>query len=537
MSGKRIAFSILGTVKDFVGRKKDRWQRWRPNVALCYQDDLPIDELHLIHESRSSRLADKVILDINEISPQTKVVHHVTEFENPWDLEEVYAKLFDICDQHPFQPEKNEYLFHITTGTHIAQIVCFLLAESRIFPGKLIQTSPAKGDNKALGTYQVIDLNLSKYDKVAARFKQKQLQGTEFLKGGIATRNKAFNHMIDQIERVAIRSKASILLTGPTGAGKSQLAQRIFDLKHLRKQVEGSFVAVNCATLRGDNAMSALFGHVKGAFTGAQNKREGFLVSADCGVLFLDEIGELGLDEQAMLLHALENKSFYPVGADKEVCSDFQLIAGTNRDLQQQVSEGKFREDLLARINLWTYQLPGLADRREDIEPNIEFELRLFEAKENLRVEFNAEAKKAFLKFAMSPQSSWQGNFRDLNAAILRMSTLAEGGRIGVEDVSQEVSRLTQSWRNPEEKLNRVKLENYLNAEQLENLDRFEVEQLSYVIGVCQKHSSMAAAGRYLFNKSRESKSMVNDSSRLQKYLARYGLKWSDLNRFTWRST
>ena len=530
MTQKRVAFSILGTVKDFVGRKHDRWQRWRPNVALCYQSDLPINELHLIHETRAGRLAEKVSYDINEISPHTKIIHHITDFENPWDLEEVYSKLFDICDQHRFEPEKNEYIFHITTGTHIAQIVCFLLAESRIFPGKLIQTSPAKGENKAIGTHQVIDLNLSKYDKVAARFRQKQLQGTEFLKGGIATKNKAFNQMIDQIERVAIRSRAPILLTGPTGAGKSQLAKRIYELKQFRKNVEGQFVSVNCATLRGDNAMSALFGHVKGAFTGAQNKREGFLKNADQGVLFLDEIGELGLDEQAMLLHALESKSFYPVGADKEVNSDFQLIAGTNRNLQENVAKGAFREDLLARINLWTYQLPGLAERREDIEPNIDFELRLFEESENLRVEFNREARKAFLRFAHAPQSSWQGNFRDLNAAILRMSTLAEGARIGIKDVKQEIQRLSNSWNNSESSSDAIRLEEFVSSNTLENLDRFEVEQLAYVLDVCLKHPTMASAGRFLFDKSRKEKIKANDSSRLQKYLARYGLKWQDIS-------
>ena len=121
--------------------------------------------------------------------------------------------------------------------------------------------------------------------------------------------------MIEQIERVAIASRAPLLLTGPTGAGKSQLARRIFELKKARRQVAGEFVEVNCATLRGDGAMSALFGHVTGAFTGAVEDRPGLLRTADGGVLFLDEIGELGLDEQAMLLRALEEKTFLPVGA------------------------------------------------------------------------------------------------------------------------------------------------------------------------------------------------------------------------------
>lgn len=114
--------------------------------------------------------------------------------------------------------------------------------------------------------------------------------------------------MIEQIEKVAIKSRAPILLNGPTGAGKSFLARRIFELKQARHQFSGAFVEVNCATLRGDTAMSTLFGHVKGAFTGARESREGLLRSANGGMLFLDEIGELGADEQAMLLKAIEEK-------------------------------------------------------------------------------------------------------------------------------------------------------------------------------------------------------------------------------------
>lgn len=156
-----------------------------------------------------------------------------------------------------------------------------------------------------------------------------------------------------------LQARRALLLTGPTGAGKSRLARRIFDLKKLRHAVAGNFVEVNCATLRGDGAMSTLFGHVKGAFTGAITERQGLLRSADGGVLFLDEIGELGLDEQAMLLRAVEDKAFLPLGSDREVQSAFQLIAGTNRDLLVSVRNGRFREDLLARINLWTFRLPG----------------------------------------------------------------------------------------------------------------------------------------------------------------------------------
>ena len=117
-------------------------------------------------------------------------------------------------------------------------------------------------------------------------------------------------------------------------------------------------------------------------------------------MLFLDEIGELGLDEQAMLLRALEEKRFLPLGGDREASSDFQLIAGTNRDLAQAVREGRFRDDLLARINLWTFRLPGLAERREDIEPNLDYELEQFRQRTGTAVTFSSEARRLFLAFA-----------------------------------------------------------------------------------------------------------------------------------------
>ncbi len=121
--------------------------------------------------------------------------------------------------------------------------------------------------------------------------------------------------MIDEIEQVATRSSAPLLLMGPTGAGKSLLARRIYELKADQHRLSGPFVEVNCATLN--------FGHTKGAFTGAVSERAGLLRSADKGMLFLDEIGEFGLDEQAMILRAVEDKRFLPVGSDREVSSDF----------------------------------------------------------------------------------------------------------------------------------------------------------------------------------------------------------------------
>jgi len=316
---------------------------------------------------------------------------------------------------------------------------------------------------------------------------------------------------------------------GPTGAGKSRLAKRIYELKRERHQVTGDFVEVNCATIRGDGAMSTLFGHVKGAFTGALKDRPGLLRAANNGVLFLDEIGEMSLDEQTMLLRALEEKSFFPLGGDLEVKSDFQLIAGTNRDLALRVRDGKFREDLLARINLWTFRLPGLRERAEDIEPNLEYELNEYARRNGQLVTFSREARVRFLKFAISPEARWQGNFRDLNGAITRMSTLAPGGRISTQVVEEEIERLRATWAAPESSDGDELLERLLGEERLEEIDLFDRMQLAAVIKVCLECRTLSEAGRTLFSSSRELKKTANDADRLRKYLARFGLKWEQL--------
>lgn len=414
---RRVIFGLLGTTLD-VGRGPNRWERWRPTVSLCQHEDLAVNRLELLYPRQGTTLARQVSEDVGLVSPGTEVRLHQVDQRDPWDFEEVYTALHDFAAAYAFEPEHEDYLVHITTGTHVAQICLFLLTETRKFPAKLIQTSPSRSRHNVesiAGEYRIIDLDLSRYDSIAARRRVELSDNIVGLKSGIATRNSAFNLLIEEIEHVSGSSVDPILLAGPTGAGKSLLASRLYELKRHRRQVEGPFVEVNCATLRGDAAMSTLFGHKKGAFTGATSDRAGLLRTAHNGVLFLDEIGELGLDEQAMLLRALEDKRFLPLGADAEVASNFQLIAGSNRDLSAGVRDGSFREDLLARINLWTFRLPALRDRPEDIEPNLDYELAQFARRAGRTVRFNSEARDAFLRFAIGPLGLWLRNFRDLD--------------------------------------------------------------------------------------------------------------------------
>jgi transcriptional regulatory protein RtcR len=277
--------------------------------------------------------------------------------------------------------------------------------------------------------------------------------------------------------------------------------------------------------------MSTLFGHLKGAFTGAVRDRPGVLRAADKGMLFLDEIGELGTDEQAMLLRALEEKTFLPMGSDREARSDFQLIAGTNRDLLSAVREGRFREDLLARINLWTFTLPGLRSRPEDIEPNLQFELDQFAERTGRRITLNKEARQKFLEFALSPKAGWKSNFRDLNAAVIRMGTVAEGGRISVQIVEEEIGRLAASWNSVERDVSEHTLLGIVGRNQWTEMDLFDRVQLARVIEICRESHSLSDAGRKLYSASRSRKTSTNDADRLRKYLNRFGIDWDEISK------
>ncbi len=533
-----VVIGLLGTTLDRTPKRGDRWLAWRPSVAICQHDDFVVDRFELLCDAKHSRLLEQVEGDIAATSPETRVRTHEIDFRDPWDFEEVFGCLHDFARDYPFDVDKEDYLIHITTGTHVAQICLFLLTESRHLPGKLLQSSPSRrSSGPPQGTLKTIDLDLSKYDALATRFQAQTQQSVAFLKGGIATKNANFNTLIEQIEKVCLLTTAPMLLTGPTGAGKSHLARRIYQLKQHRNLVAGDFVEVNCATLRGEQAMSTLFGHKQGAFTGATQDRAGLLQSASGGILFLDEIGELGLDEQAMLLKAVEEKTFWPVGSDKPTHSDFQLIGGTNRDLHHEVQNGRFRDDLLARINLWEFELPGLAQRREDIDPNIDFELDKFERLQNRKVTINKEAREAYLRFATSDSATWPGNFRDLSSSITRMATLASSGRITAADVRIELSRLrvTNATR---QQLSRDAIDQclatvseVLPSQAARQLDRFDLVQLADVVSVCRASRSLSEAGRQLFACSRLARQKANDADRLRKYLAKFNLNWQALSR------
>ena len=184
---------------------------------------------------------------------------------------------------------------------------------------------------------------------------------------------------------------------------------------------------------------------------------------------------------------------------------------------------------MYARINLWAYTLPGLAQRPEDLEPNVEHLLARATAEIGRAVRFNAEAKAKYLAFAQSNDALWSGNFRDLSASITRLATLADGGRISTALVEAELDRLRWLWQragSATPHASAVDLESMLGADKFATLDLFDRVQLATVIGVCREARTLSDAGRKLFDRSRAKRSVVNDADRLRKYLHKFGLSW-----------
>ena len=174
-----VVMGLIGTALD-SGTGPERWEKWRPTVALCRHENLLIHRLELFYQAKFSSIVDVLVEDIKTVSPETTVHAVEMEFDDPWDFEEVYSALHEFAGKYEFNTDEEEYLIHITTGTHVAQICMFLLTESRHFPAKLLQTSPPNRHKSEPGKYTIIDLDLSKYDEIASRSSRKSAKVCHF---------------------------------------------------------------------------------------------------------------------------------------------------------------------------------------------------------------------------------------------------------------------------------------------------------------------------------------------------------------------
>lgn len=235
----------------------------------------------------------------------------------------------------------------------------------------------------------------------------------------------------EMVRLVAPADSLSVLIRGASGTGKEWVARQIHAFS---KRSSAPFVAVDCGALPRELAASELFGHKKGTFTGAVEDRNGVFAAANHGTLFLDEIGNLNLETQVLLLRALQEKRYRPLGGAEEVCTDIRLLAATNEDLELAISGGRFREDLFHRLNEFPLHVPLLKDCREDIIPLAGFFLPHANKELGKGIKgFDRDVREAFMSYP------WPGNIRELKNVVNRACVLAQGDRIVLKDISLPV--------------------------------------------------------------------------------------------------
>ncbi len=258
---------------------------------------------------------------------------------------------------------------------------------------------------------------------------------------GIVGNSAALVDVLDKVKLVA-PSRATVLLEGETGTGKELIAQAIHQNSDRSRQ---AFVPVHCAALASNLLESELFGHEKGAFTGATERRIGRFESADGGTLFLDEIGEIDASTQVKLLRFLETRSFERLGSSKSIQVDVRLICATNRNLEQMASRGEFREDLLYRLNVVTITLPALRERQEDLLALLEHYLRQFASENGLDPVRLSEGAMAVLR-----AYSWPGNIRELRNFCENIVLLKRGMEVTEYDLDPKYHEENREARHPD---------------------------------------------------------------------------------------
>ena len=280
---------------------------------------------------------------------------------------------------------------------------------------------------------------------------------SDFKVKNIIGKSQTMKDLTDMVGMIA-PSEATVLITGESGTGKELIARAI----HFNSTYkEGPLVVVNCAALTETLLESELFGHEKGAFTGADKRREGRFMQANNGTIFLDEIGEMSPMMQAKLLRVIQDREIQRVGSDETIKVDVRIVAATNRDLQDDVSSGKFREDLYYRLNVVTLKVPRLTERVDDIPLLAQHFLNKYAEKNRKRVKgYTPLAMDMFLKYA------WPGNVRELENAVERAVILLPGDYISEKELPLSI---TQSY-SPED----FKVALQSNADSTQSLEEIE---------------------------------------------------------------
>lgn len=362
------------------------------------------------------------------------------ELASPIDYASIYEKVSAELTQLRLPQEDVELTFHLSPGTPAMVAIWIILAKTR-FPARLIQTSREQGLQSVDFFFDLANEFLPEFLKRSSdrieRLADAPLDAPEFDR--IVHRSPEMRQQIDLARRIAAHD-VPVLILGETGTGKELFAEAI----HAASQrAKAPFIAVNCGAIPRELVNAELFGHKKGAFTGADRDRKGHFREADGGTLFLDEIGDLPLDAQVRLLRALQQHEITPLGESKPVKINVRIIAATHRDLAVDVAEGRFREDLFHRLAVGILNLPPLRDRTGDVDLLIDHFLRQLNADardkpESQSKEISPEARKLLLAH------DWPGNIRELYHTLLRAVIWSNSPTIKPEDIQRSIVQIAR---------------------------------------------------------------------------------------------
>lgn len=525
--------------------------KWRPTTALLSLKDMPIVSTYILvtpkeHLEAASRLVAPIENRVHDmihakvkdkthanalISRIGKTVHlREIEYDNIWDITSCSDKISPLLNDI-----LNKFL-EAQTGQKSqvgakSTLIISLLGSTTAVRTALYLT--AKRLERESGKFQlrlVKKLDDDKTINPSQLWYGADISATPngLLRQGVGTQHPTYATALDQLERVILTFRdAKILITGPTGAGKSELARLIINyMQALHSDTTSkNCITQNVAAIAPNLIESELLGHEKNAFTDAGEQHIGIFESVKDGILFLDEIGELPLHLQTKLLTILDGTPFFRVGGTEEVRSQFLLLCGTNKDLKKECAEGRFRKDLYERINTWHIEVPALKDRPDDIARALQRELGQWEMAYKKNVMPDSGARETFLNKAK--QCTWKGNFREFHATFLHLALFAGKNGITEQAIEEEFKRKTSHDQCETPPSAQTTSDKSNSSESV--YDLAEMARLACALDVCRKCKTATEAGEILFaaraESARRKQTGFNGASSLQRIFAQFGLK------------
>ncbi len=368
--------------------------------------------------------------------PETSITVSFVDLNSPTNFAEIYESATEQLENYIIKNPKEKLTFHISPGTPAMSAVWIIIANSK-FPAELIESSIEAGVKDVDFPFEI---SADYIPRLNSYIESKIIDFSEGLPPDtpefemIIYKSKIMEEAVTLAKRTAMFN-VPLLITGESGTGKELFARAVWSVS---ERSRGPFIPVNCGAIPETLAESELFGYVKGSFTGADRDRKGRIESAEGGILFLDEIGELSKDVQVKLLRALQEKVVYRVGSSKAVKVDFRLISATNRDLLADIKIGKFRTDLFHRIAVAFIRLPALRERPEDLNILTDYFLNDINSEfKNQKGWTNKSISNSGRKAIKS--YSWPGNIRELQNTLMRMAIWSGDGIIDSRDVDNSL--------------------------------------------------------------------------------------------------